>query len=926
MNQVNRLPSPQGLLVDRSETVRFEFEGQSVEGFVGDTIASALAANDRWLLSRSFKYHRPRGILTMAGQDANTLVQLPGDPNCLADRTPISDGLKVTGQNYSGSLRRDRNSLIGHLARFLPVGFYYHAFFRPRGIWNWWSAYFRKKAGLGVVDQSIVGAGFDKQYRFCDVAVIGGGPVGMSAAIKAATSGGEVLLIEEHAVLGGSLNYARSSSDASAERLRRDRLISDVEATPNITVMTNATANGWYADNWISVLCGKRLHKLRAHKVVLCSGLLEQHALFHNNDLPGVMMGSAAQRLIKLYGVRPGKRAVVLAGNDDAYGVAMDLLDAGVEVAAVVDCRAEISPDERVGAVSRQGVAIMTGHAVYEARRDNQHLASVEVRRIVGPGECTDHGERIGCDLLCLSVGFMPAYQLACQAGAELSYDEQSASFSITRLPENLDVGEAWDVQNFPWPIFAHPKGKEFVDFDEDLQIADIINATLAGYKHVQLVKRYSTCGMGPSQGRQSALPTARLVAKATGTTIAETGVTTARPPFAPETLGHCAGRSFYPALRTSMHHRHIEAGAQMLQAGSWYRPAYYGDEPEQAIREEVLQVRQSVGLIDVSTLGGIDVRGPDAAEFLNRVYTFAYMKQAPGTVRYALMTNEAGVVIDDGVVCRLSARHFYVTATTGGVEAVFRKMLQWNAHWRLDVSLLNVTSAYAGVNIVGPASRAVIEPLCEGFDVDGAAFPYLGVRRGKVADIPATLLRVGFVGELGYEIHVPQHSGEALWDALMDAGKSAGIRPVGIEAQRLLRLEKGHVIVGQDTDAMSNPMELQMQWAIARKKGYFVGGRSLEVLERRPLQRKLVGFCANGTGTVPKESHLVIDGENIAGRVTSCAWSPSLEKTIGLAYVAPDSAVPGSAISIAVDGGLTVSAEVVPLPFYDADGLRQAM
>jgi sarcosine oxidase subunit alpha len=926
MTQNNRLPSPQGSFIDREQAVMFEFEGQVFKGFAGDTIASALAANDVWLLSRSFKYHRPRGILTMAGQDANTMVQLPGDPNCLADRKPVSDGLKVTGQNYSGSLSRDRGGLIGRFARFLPVGFYYHAFYRPRGIWNWWSRVFRSMAGLGVIDQSAVAGGFDKQYRFCDVLVIGGGPVGLNAAIRAARSGGEVLLVDDQPALGGSLRYARAGVAAGEEARRCDQLISEIHATPNIKVMTGATANGWYADNWISVLRGKRLHKLRAHKIVLCPGLLEQHALFHNNDLPGVMMGTAAQRLIKLYGVRPGKRAVVLAGNDDAYGVALDLRDAGVEVAAVVDCRSEKTDDERAVAVAESGIDVLMGHAVYAAADAKQHLSSVDVRRILGQGECADHGKTIDCDLLCMSVGFMPAYQLACQAGASLNYDDQSASFSIDGLPDGCELGEVGDVQNFPWPIFAHPGGKEFVDFDEDLQIKDIINATLAGYEHVQLVKRYSTCGMGPSQGRHSALPTARLVAKATNKTVNETGVTTARPPFAPETLGHCAGRSFYPALRTSIHHRHIEEGAQMLQAGPWYRPAYYGDDPDRAIPAEASQIRESVGLIDVSTLGGIEVRGADAAEFLNRVYTFAYKKQAPGTVRYALMTNEAGVVIDDGVVCRLDERHFYVTATTGGVDAVFRKMLQWNAQWRLDVTLSNVTQAYAGVNIAGPKSREVLAPLCEGFDIDREAFPYLGVRRGTVAGIPAMLLRVGFVGELGYEIHTPQHYGEALWDALMSAGSSAGIRPVGIEAQRLLRLEKGHVIVGQDTDAMSNPMELQMDWAIARKKGYFVGGRSLEVLERRPLQRVLVGFCVNGNNAVPKEGHLVIDAETMSGRVTSCAWSPSLKKTIGLAYVDAASSAPGSAMSISVGGGRTVSAEVVPVPFYDPEGERQGL
>lgn len=926
MSQVNRLPSPHGSLVNRKQKVTFEFEGRQVEGFIGDTIASALAANDQWLLSRSFKYHRPRGVLTMAGQDANTLVQLPGEPNCLADRTPISNALKVSAQNYTGTLSRDYGSIIGNFAQFLPVGFYYHAFYRPRGIWNWWARFFRSQAGLGVIDQSVVAKNFDKQYRFCDVVVIGGGPVGMREALIAAESGSDVLILDDQPMLGGSLNYSRTGVSRDDESQQLKRLINDVAAKSNISVITDATANGWYADNWIAVICGKRLLKLRAGKVLLCTGLLEQHALFHNNDVPGVMMGSAAQRLIKLYGVRPGRRAVVLAGNDDAYGVALDLLDAGVAVTAVVDCREVKSGDKRVSTVEDSGVKVMTGHTVYSASASRQHLASVEVRRILDQGKCADDGVRFDCDLLCVSVGFMPAYQLACQAGAKLNYDERTASFSIDGLPDNFELGKSEAICNYSWPIFAHPKGKEFVDFDEDLQIADIINATRAGYEHIQLVKRYSTCGMGPSQGRHSALPTARLVAKATNRTVAETGVTTARPPFASETLGHCAGRSFYPALRTSMHYRHVEAGARMLQAGAWYRPAFYGNDARRAIAEEVKQVRQSVGLIDVSTLGGIDVRGPDGAEFLNRVYTFAYLKQAPGTVRYALMTNELGVVIDDGVVCRLSEHHFYVTATTGGVEAVFRKMLHWNAQWQLNVTLCNLTNAYAGVNLVGPASRDVLAPICEGIDLGKSAFPYLGVRRGEIAGIPAMLLRVGFVGELGYEIHAPQHFGEALWDALMAAGRSAGIRPVGIEAQRLLRLEKGHVIIGQDTDAMSNPMELQMQWAIARKKGYFVGGRTLEILERRGLQRILVGFCVNEEAVIPKESHLVIDGEKIVGRVTSCGWSPSLGKTIGLAYVPPEQASPGSTIRIAVEGGKKVSAEVVSTPFYDEDNRRQAL
>jgi sarcosine oxidase subunit alpha len=573
MSQANRLPPPWGTMLDRERAISFEFEGKPFTGIAGDTIASALAANGEWLLSRSFKYHRPRGVLTMAGQDANTLVQLPASPNALADRTPISDALVVTGQNYSGSLRSDRNAWMQMFARFLPVGFYYHAFFRPRGIWNLWSRYFRRKAGLGIIDESCRAHGYDKQYRFCDVAVIGAGPAGLSTAIAAAESGADVLLIDENPLLGGSLNYARSAVDAASEARRRKDLLRDVAAAPTIEVMPSAVVNGWHSDNWLAVISGKRLVKLRAGHVVLASGSQEQPALFRNNDLPGVMMGTAAQRLVKLYGVRPGRRAVVLAGNNDAYGVALDLLDADVQVAGVVELRSGPIDDERAVEVAARGVEVLHGHALHAAI-GKDHVRAVDVRRITAPGRLESDGKTIDCDLVCMSVGVMPAYQLACQAGARLNYDDERATFAIDRLPDAFELAGAVagnaasaraDDRQFGWPIFAHPEGKEFVDFDEDLQIADIRNSVRAGYEHVQLVKRYSTCGMGPSQGRHSALATARLVAEATGRTVAETGVTTARPPFAPETLAHCAGRSFFPASYSSMHHRHVEAGAQML-------------------------------------------------------------------------------------------------------------------------------------------------------------------------------------------------------------------------------------------------------------------------------------------------------------------------------------------------------------------------
>ena len=969
---INRLPAPAGTLVDHRRTFSFSFEGTRYQGLAGDTLASALAANGEWILSRSFKYHRPRGVLTMAGQDANTLVQLKGEPNVLADRLPIEDGLEAWGQNYSGSLQNDRDAFMGRLARFMPVGFYYRAFFKPRGVWEkYWEPLVRRKAGLGKVDLDAPHGYFDKAYGFYDVAVIGGGPAGLAAALAAAEAGAEVLLVEENPVLGGSLTYARFDAEGALGETRRSELVAAVEAQPGIEVMTEAVCNGWFADNWLPVIRGDRLYKVRATEVILASGAVEQPAIFRNNDLPGVMQGSAAQRLIRLYGVRPGKRAVVLTSNAEGYGVALDLLEAGVEVAAVADLRQAPGASALAEAAAARGVTVLPGQGIAEALAapGNRHITGATLCAAgAAGGEPGPAGKTIDCDLICMSPGYTPTYQLALQAGGKLGYDDDSAFFSITGLPDHLrlagSVDGNFDLEavlasgrragwqaarelglaageepappaargpsvNHPWPIFPHTDGKDFVDFDEDLQVKDIVNAVADGYGELELVKRFSTVGMGPSQGRHSALATARLVARETKRKVAEIGVTTARPPFSAEKLGVLGGRGFEPERLTAMHNRHLEQGAQMMTAGLWWRPAYYAPktERETAIREEVLAVRENVGLIDVSTLGGLEVRGPDAAEFMERMYTFAYKKQPLGRSRYVLMTNDAGTVIDDGVACRFQDDHYYVTATTGGVDRVYRTMLWWNAQWCLEVDIANVTAAYAGVNIAGPKSRAVLETLVEDVDLSAEAFPYMGLREGTVAGIPARLMRVGFVGELGYEVHVPASYGEALWDRMLEAGKAEGIRPFGVEAQRVLRLEKGHIIIGQDTDAMTTPDEVEMAWAIAKKKPFFVGKRSIELRRRHPSKRKLVGFTLEGAeAPLPEESNLVLRGGEMVGFVTSVARSPSLGKVIGLAYTAADEAEAGAALRIRLTSGRDVEGRVCAPHFYDPDNQRQEM
>lgn len=1002
-----RLKPPMGLLLNRDKPLSFEFEGKTYQGFEGDTIASALAANRRYLLSRSFKYHRPRGPLTMAGQDANTLVQLADEPNVLADRESISNNMAVYGQNYSGSLDRDFDAVLGFFSRFMPVGFYYRAFFKTPflkipllkrlGGWEFWEPLVRNKAGLGRLsldyplayvdskrtyvdgnkthlDTSAVQPKFghpqyyDKAYLFYDIVVVGSGPAGLSAALKSAEAGASVLLLDEQPVLGGALSYHRFAIDAIETDTLREQLVAKVTAQNNIDVMTNACCNAWFSDNYLPVIQANRLYKVRAKQCIVAAGAYEQHVVFRNNDLPGVMMTSAAMRLIKLYAVKPGNRAVLLTGNDDAYLVALSLHEQGVEVAALVDMRDTAESQTLVDAVLACGITVLTGHTVYEALADKakHHLRAVEVRAITERGQVGDASHYFDCDLLCMSAGYMPAYQLLCQAGGKLSYDDQAAEFSLSQLPEQLHIagsvnsihslaavladGERAGLQalqaigkaeptelpvvscerrvNFDWPIFSHPKGKDFVDYDEDLQVQDIVNATRLGYRDVQLVKRFSTVGMGPSQGRHSALPTARLVADATGRTTTETGVTTARPPFAPEKLAHLAGRIFDPYRRSVMHYRHLELGAKMMPAGNWQRPAFYGkaEHRDQCMHSESLHVRNKVGLIDVSTLGGIELRGADAAEFMNRIYTFAFLRQPVGKTRYAVLTNEQGVVIDDGVSCRLSENHFYVTATTSGAEQVYREMIKWNAQWRLDVDISNVTSAFAAVNLAGPDARKVLEKLTSDVDLSPEGFPYLAYREGYVGDIPARFLRVGFVGELGYEIHVPSRFGEALWDAVMAAGKTFDIKPFGVETQRLLRLEKGHIIVSQDTDAMSHPGELSLGWAVSRKKPFFVGGRSVDILMAQKQSRKSVGFILAKTTNKPKEGHLVLNGEKISGNVTSCEYSPTLDSIIGLAFVGIEQSEIGQQFPIRIDGGEIVYATVVAPHFYDPDNKRQEM
>lgn len=970
-----RLDYPYGLYLERDKTISFQFDGQVYKGFEGDTIASALVANRVKLISRSFKYHRPRGILSMAGQDGNSLVQVDDEPNVRADSRAIEEGMVVTAQNVIGKLHNDRGRVVELFSRFLPVGFYYKAFYKPRGAWRYWEPVIRRMAGLGKVDLRSQSDYTDKQYRFADVAVIGGGPAGMSAALEAAENGAEVLLIDENPILGGSLNYARFNEDRGEIQTTAGELIRAAKRHSGIEVLTNAQCTGWFDDNWLSILTNRRLLKLRSQSVVVASGSFEQPAVFRNNDLPGVMLGSAAQRLLRLYGVKPGQRAVVMTGNSDGYGVALDLFEAGVEVASVIEMRKGLPDCELTQAVMRREIEIICNSTIHEAVSGpgKRSIKGVTVAAIDGDARLARASREISCDLLCMSVGYSPAAQLLCHSGGRMIYDEHTSMLKVAALPRHgggeraviagslnavfdlqavivdgkhagwaaadmagfnrktepaLPEPRAAAGQNYSWPIAAHPEGKEFVDYDEDLQIKDIEQSVAEGYDNLELVKRYATVVMGPSQGRQSALNNLRIATKAAGRSLQGLSVTTQRPPFHPEPIQLLAGRSFQPVRRTAIHHRHLELGAEMMPAGDWLRPAYYGDPAlrTQLIEQEALAIRNRVGLIDVSTLGKLEVCGPDAAEFMNRMYTFAYLKQPVGRLRYVLKTDETGVITDDGIAARFGDDRFYVSTTTGGSDTVYRSMLLWRARWCLDVDITNVTSAYSAISIAGPLSRKVLQKMPQDMDLRAKAFPYLEARCGKLSDVPVRLLRVGFVGELGWEIHVPSSQAEFLWDVLLEAGKELACKPVGVEAQRLLRLEKGHIIVGQDTDGLTVPQEAAMSWAIAKKKPFHIGKRSCEILSAKEQTRCLVGFSLPAESRMPEESNLTLSGNDIAGRVTSVAYSPALRQTIGLAYVRPEQGDVGNHFEIKLSDGERIRAEIVELPFYDRENARQAV
>ena len=953
----HRLPPIIHEWIDRTKPISFRYEGTTYTGYAGDTVSSALWAKGQTVLGRSFKYHRPRGILSLANHDINALMQAGQRLNLRADVTPLEPEMRLTAINTFGGVATDRASLLDALSALMPVGFYYKAFL-DKQLFPTWERLIRLMTGLGKLDFETPHIRTAKRYDFCDLLVIGGGVSGLSAALTAADAGADVVIVDENARLGGSGGYQLGGESADAIY----KLVEAVAQHPRIRIYRQTEAAGYYADHWVPLVERQRLTKMRAKAVIVASGAYEQPAVFRNNDRPGVMLASAAQRLIYRYAVQPMRRAIVLTANQDGYRAAVDLAMYGVEMAAVIDLRPQPLKNQFMQIIRDWEIPIYAGYQIYEAKTNPQGdgICAAVISALDGSSQ-----RSIACDGIVSSVGWAPAANLLYQARATMQFDPVLQQFVPKALPDGIfacgrvngvygdkatdgkRAGLAASVYlgliqaeimppdraylespSHPWPIVSHPKGKNFVDFDEDLQLKDFYNAVQEGFDNIELLKRYTTVGMGPSQGKHSNMNALRILAKIKAVSPDVIGTTTARPFFHPVPLSHLAGRGFTPERRSPIHPRHVGLNARWMQAGLWQRPEYYQQadlDRASCIRREVEAVRQRVGLIDLGSLGKLEIRGPQAAEFLERVYTGRYANLKVGMTRYALMLDETGIVIDDGVIARLAPDHFYFTTTTAGSTAIYRELSRLNTIWRMDCGLVNVTGARAAMNLAGPAAQAILTQLT---DLDLADFPYLAVREVKVAGVPAILMRVGFVGEWGCEIHVPADAGVAVWDAVMQAGENDNIQAFGVEAQRILRLEKGHLIVGQDTDGLTTPVEANLSWAVKLDKLFFIGQRSLQAMATRQPKQKLVGFMLDRQmqGQPPQECHLVIEQGEIAGRVTSIALSPTLNQYIGLAYVQPSLTQIGQQLSIRRTDGSLAMATVCPTPFYDPQNLRQQM
>ncbi len=960
MTDARRPPHP-AQCVDRSRPITLTFEGRRIAAYEGESAGAALYAAGARIFSRSFKYHRPRGLLCVAGRCPNCLMEVDGVPNVRTCVEPARDGMRVRSQHAWPSLERDCFAWFDWLDRFLPVGFYYKTFIHPTWLWPTYERVLRHLAGLGRLDvRREPNWQGERVHLFVDLAVVGGGPAGIAAALEAARLGVEVVLVDDEPELGGHLRWTLLP-DGGPPGYERARALADrVRAEPKIRLLTGATAFGLYEDGLLGVAQAHRLYKVRAQRIIVATGGFESPLVFQHNDRPGIFVGQGLQRLVALYGIDPGRRAIVVTNGRRGLRLARELLAAGVHVTTVADARPNTEECPDLVLLRDAGVSVLHGRTILEAH-GRRRVRSVILGRLDSAGTpVAGSREVVDCDLVAVAAAWEPATPLLAQGGARLEYRVDRGAFFPVDLPSRLfaagevrgveglaaiehdgrhaglqaalslgagraedrtvadELGpQAWDHlgKPAPGPGISLAESKRFVCLCEDVTDKDLGYAVSEGFRNLETLKRYTTVTMGPCQGKMCQRAAIEIFAGLTERSPAATGMTTARPPVKPVTFGVLAGSHHAPVKRTPLHHAHAALGATWMDMGPWKRPLVYT-----SVEDECRAVHEQAGVIDVSTLGKLAIKGRDAGGFLDWIHPNRFSDLKVGRVRYRAMLDESATIVDDGTIARLGEEDFFLTTGSGALEQVQEWLDWWLADGDRCVHVTDLTGALAAVNLAGPRSRDVLSQLTD-LDLSPQALPYLAAVRGTVAGMSALILRIGFVGELGYEMHVASEHGQHLWECLLQAGREFGVAPFGVEAQRVLRLEKQHLIPGHDTDALSNPLEAGMSWVVKLDKPDFVGRAALTRLQGRPFQLRLVGF-EMPSRVVPGEGGAIVANGVPAGRVTSAKWSARLGRTIGMAWVPPALAYEGREIDVRLDGTLH-RARVVTKAFYDPDGER---
>jgi sarcosine oxidase subunit alpha len=966
-----------GRLIDRTTRAEFMFNGKRLSGHMGDTLASALLANDQMLVGRSFKYHRPRGIVAAGPEEPNALLHLGhGDrfePNQRATTTELFPGLISSSQNHWPSLEFDVGVVNNYVSRFLPAGFYYKTFIHPRAAWKHvFEPIIRLSAGLGRAPTEQDADRYEHIYGFCDVLIIGGGVAGLQAALTAGQSGQRVMLLEQTPHWGGRAVVDGDEVEGESAEDWVKSALDALKTMKNVTLRNRCMGAGVYDHGYVLAnervadhtpgdgRPKQRLWRIRAGHIITATGAIERPLSFAGNDIPGVMLAASVRDYVVNFGVSPGDRTVVVTNNDDAYRTAIALVHAGLSVPVILDARPDVTGDLPARARAL-GIRIEAGRAIATVK-GGKRVTGVQVCLQAGEGAVM---EEIACDAVAMSGGWSPVVHLWSHCGGKLTWSDSLSAFvpDLARPPLNHDgsamvtalgaangvyrtsdiiAGTAGDGPKVP-PIWVMPQGapiqlrsKMWLDYQNDVKVSDVQLAAQEGYESVEHTKRYTTLGMATDQGKLSNINGLGVLSQALGATIPQVGTTTFRPPYTPVTIGALAGEArgdiFQPLRRTPMHDWHDKHGAYWEPVGHWRRPYCYprrGETHEQAVQREVTNTRENLGLLDASTLGKIIVKGPDAGRFLDMLYTNMMSTLPIGKCRYGLMCNEQGFLSDDGVVARIDEDTWLCHTTSGGADRIHGWMEDWLQceWWDWKVYTANVTEQYAQVAVVGPNARKLLEKI-GGMDVSKDALPFMQWADGTLGGFPVRVYRISFSGELSYEIAIPASHGAAFWDMLNREGAEFGAMAYGTECLHVLRAEKGFIMIGDETDGTVTPLDLGLSWAVSKKKEDFLGKRGMErTYLADPDRWQLVGLETLDGSVLPDGAYAVADGRNdnnqrnTEGRVTSTYYSPTLKRGIAMGLIKHGPKRMGQTVTFNKIDGSTVAAKIVDQVFFDKAG-----